>query len=314
MNKTMNNNVIGLHHVTAIASDAKRNYDFYTKVLGLRFVKKTVNFDDPNTYHLYYGNYPAEPGTILTFFPWPNIMSGRRGTGQATETGFSVPEGSLDFWVKRLDAHGITYNKPATKFGEEYLTVLDPDGMKLELTVSAKPDARQQHITSEIDTSKAIRGFQNVTITQADIKGTADVLTDLLDYELAEQQVNRYRFVNKNAPTASGIDLVEAPGERRGHVAGGSVHHVAFRVKDDATEMALRAKIEAKGFNITPQIDRNYFHSLYFREPGGVLFEIATDNPGFMVDEPLEHLGESLKLPAMYESRRAAIEAVLPQM
>jgi glyoxalase family protein len=310
----MNNNVIGLHHVTAIASDAKRNYDFYTKVLGLRFVKKTVNFDDPNTYHLYYGNYPAEPGTILTFFPWPNIMPGRRGTGQATETGFSVPEGSLDFWVKRLDAHGITYNKPATKFGEEYLTVLDPDGMKLELTVSAKPDARQQHLTSEIDTSKAIRGFQNVTITQADIKGTADVLTDLLDYELAEQQVNRYRFVNKNAPTASVIDLVEVPGERRGHVAGGSVHHVAFRVKDDATEMALRAKIEAKGFNITPQIDRNYFHSLYFREPGGVLFEIATDNPGFMVDEPLEHLGESLKLPAMYESRRAAIEAVLPVM
>jgi glyoxalase family protein len=310
----MNNNVIGLHHVTAIASDAKRNYDFYTKVLGLRFVKKTVNFDDPNTYHLYYGNYPAEPGTILTFFPWPNIMPGRRGTGQATKTGFSVPEGSLDFWVKRLDAHGITYNKPATKFGEEYLTVLDPDGMKLELTVSAKPDARQQHITSEIDTSKAIRGFQSVTITQADIKGTADVLTDLLDYELAEQQVNRYRFVNKNAPTASVIDLVEVPGERRGHVAGGSVHHVAFRVKDDATEMALRAKIEAKGFNITPQIDRNYFHSLYFREPGGVLFEIATDNPGFMVDEPLEHLGESLKLPAMYESRRAAIEAVLPVM
>lgn len=310
----MNNNVIGLHHVTAIASDAKRNYDFYTKVLGLRFVKKTVNFDDPNTYHLYYGNYPAEPGTILTFFPWPNIMPGRRGTGQATETGFSVPEGSLDFWVKRLDAHGITYNKPATKFGEEYLTVLDPDGMKLELTVSAKPDARQQHITSEIDASKAIRGFQNVTITQADIKGTADVLTELLDYELAEQQVNRYRFVNKNAPTASVIDLVEAPGERRGHVAGGSVHHVAFRVKDDATEMALRAKIEAKGFNITPQIDRNYFHSLYFREPGGVLFEIATNNPGFTVDEPLEHLGESLKLPAMYESRRAAIEAVLPVM
>lgn len=310
----MNNNVIGLHHVTAIASDAKRNYDFYTKVLGLRFVKKTVNFDDPNTYHLYYGNYPAEPGTILTFFPWPNIMPGRRGTGQATETGFSVPEGSLDFWVKRLDAHGITYNKPATKFGEEYLTVLDPDGMKLELTVSAKPDARQQHITSEIDASKAIRGFQNVTITQADIKSTADVLTELLDYELAEQQVNRYRFVNKNAPTASVIDLVEAPGERRGHVAGGSVHHVAFRVKDDATEMALRAKIEAKGFNITPQIDRNYFHSLYFREPGGVLFEIATNNPGFTVDEPLEHLGESLKLPAMYESRRAAIEAVLPVM
>lgn len=310
----MNNNVIGLHHVTAIAGNAQRNFDFYTNVLGLRFVKKTVNFDDPHTYHFYYGNYAAEPGTILTFFPWQNIVQGRRGTGQATEVGFSVPEGSLDFWLKRFDERGVIYNKPATKFGEEYLTVLDPDGLKLELTVSAKADDRQANTTQEIAINKAIKGFQNVSITLNDITGTAEVLTELLDYQLAEQHVNRYRFVNKNIETASVIDLVEAKGERRGHVAGGSVHHIAFRVKDDATELALREKIVAKGFNITEQIDRNYFHSLYFREPGGVLFEIATDNPGFTLDEKLDELGHGLKLPLMYENRRTEIEAVLPKL
>ena len=310
----MNNNVIGLHHVTAIAGNAQRNFDFYTNVLGLRFVKKTVNFDDPHTYHFYYGNYAAEPGTILTFFPWQNIVQGRRGTGQASEVGFSVPEGSLEFWLKRFDERGVIYNKPATKFGEEYLTVLDPDGLKLELTVSAKADDRQANTTQEVDANKAIKGFQNVSITLNDITGTAEVLTELLDYQLAEQHVNRYRFVNKNIETASVIDLVEAKGERRGHVAGGSVHHIAFRVKDDATELALREKIVAKGFNITEQIDRNYFHSLYFREPGGVLFEIATDNPGFTLDEKLDELGHGLKLPLMYENRRAEIEAVLPKL
>lgn len=310
----MNNNVLGLHHVTAIAGNAQRNFDFYTNVLGLRFVKKTVNFDDPHTYHFYYGNYPAEPGTILTFFPWQNIVQGRRGTGQASEVGFSVPEGSLDFWLKRFDERGVIYNKPATKFGEEYLTVLDPDGLKLELTVSAKTDDRQANTTQEVDASKAIKGFQNVSITLNDITGTAEVLTELLDYQLVEQHVNRYRFVNKNIETASVIDLVEAKGERRGHVAGGSIHHIAFRVKDDAAELALREKIVAKGFNVTEQIDRNYFHSLYFREPGGVLFEVATDNPGFTLDENLDELGHSLKLPLMYENRRAEIEAVLPKL
>ncbi|MFN8354077.1 MAG: ring-cleaving dioxygenase [Spirosomataceae bacterium] len=308
----MNNNVLGLHHVTAIAGNAQRNFDFYTNILGLRFVKKTVNFDDPHTYHFYYGNYPAEPGTILTFFPWGTVVPGRRGPGQATEIGFSVPAGSLDFWLKRFEQHGVIYNKPATKFGEEYLTFLDPDGLKMELTVSAQPDNRQPNVVTDIDESAAIKGFQNVTLTLANAQPTAEVLTELLDYQLVEQNVNRYRFVNTNVGTASVIDLVEAPGERRGHVAGGSVHHVAFRVKDDATHLALREKIAAKGYQVTDQIDRNYFHSIYFREPGGVLFEVATDNPGFTADEPLNDLGNGLKLPAMYEGRRAEIEAVLP--
>jgi glyoxalase family protein len=305
--------VLGLHHVTAIAGDAKKNYDFYTQVLGMRFVKRTVNFDDPQTYHFYYGNYAAEPGTIWTFFPWGNaVPRGRRGTGQATEVGFSVPARSLDFWMKRLEAHNVIFNKPAQKFGEEYLTVLDPDGLKLELTATGTPDDRQPHVTDEIGAEKAIRGFSGVTLTLANVEPTAEILTGLLDYQLVEEHVNRYRFVNPNAPTANVIDLVAVPSEGRGHVAGGSVHHVAFRVADDATQLALREKILAKGLHVTEQIDRNYFHSLYFREPGGVLFEIATDHPGFTADESLEELGTHLKLPPQFERHRAELEAVLP--
>lgn len=307
--------VQGLHHVTAIAGSARRNFDFYTKVLGLRFVKKTVNFDDPHTYHFYFGNYAAEPGTILTFFPWGDgIQPGRRGPGQVTETAFSVPEGSLDFWLKRLEAHNVIYNKPSRKFGEDYLTLLDPDGLKLELTISARGDARQPNVTEEVAGNVAIRGFHAVTLTLADVQPTAEILTELLDFQMLEHQVNRYRFLSRNATTAAIVDLVEAPGERHGHVAGGSVHHVAFRVANDEAQMALRERIVARGFQITEQIDRNYFHSLYFREPGGVLFEIATDNPGFTADESLGSLGQSLKLPAMYERRRAEIEAALPEL
>ncbi len=307
--------VQGLHHVTAIAGNARRNFDFYTNVLGLRFVKRTVNFDDPHTYHFYFGNYAAEPGTILTFFPWGDgTPTGRRGTGQATETAFSVPEGSLDFWQKRLEAHNVIYNKPSRKFGEDYLTLLDPDGLKLELTISARGDSRQPNVTDEVGENVALRGFHAVTISLANVQPTAEILTELLGYQMLEHQVNRYRFLSRNTTTAALIDLVEAPGEGRGHVAGGSVHHVAFRVANDDVQMALREKIAARGLQITEQIDRNYFHSLYFREPGGVLFEIATDNPGFTADEPLFGLGQDLKLPAQYERRRAEIEAALPEL
>jgi glyoxalase family protein len=310
----MENKILGLHHVTAIAGNAKRNLDFYTRILELRFIKKTVNFDDPHTYHFYYGDYYGSPGTILTFFPWEGTVSGRRGTGQATEVGFSVPAGSLDFWLNRLKAHNIIYNKPATKFEEEYLTVLDPDGLKLELVVAAQPDSRTGHETSEISGQQAIKGFHNVTLTLNSIKPTADILTGIFGYKLLSEHVNRYRFATDAIDHAAIIDLVEAPGEMSGHIAGGSVHHIAFRVKDDAAEMKMRELIVNKGFQITPQIDRNYFHSLYFREPGGVLFEIATDNPGFTADEPLEDLGKNLKLPAQYEAYREEIKKALPPL
>lgn len=310
----MENTILGLHHITAIAGNAKVNHDFYTRVLGLRLIKKTVNFDDPNTYHLYYGNETGDPGTILTFFPWEGIAAGRRGARQATEIGYSVPEGSLDFWQDRLDKNNVIYNKTAEKFGEKYLTFLDPDGLKFELTVSKNKDNRAPWITSEINADHAILGFHQVTITTNKIDKTAEILTQVFGYTLSETLVNRSRFITDAVQQAAIVDLVEAPGEVAGHVAGGSVHHVAFRVKDEQTLMYFRDKIAAMGLHITEKIDRNYFYSLYFREPGGVLFELATDNPGFSVDEPLNELGQNLKLPAQYENQRAEIESILPKL
>ncbi|WP_449436440.1 ring-cleaving dioxygenase [Pedobacter steynii] len=310
----MNNRILGLHHITAIAGNAKRNYDFYTRILGLRLIKKTVNFDDPHTYHFYYGDEQGTPGSILTFFPWEGIMNGRRGSRQATEIGYSVPAGSLEFWQKRFEENNVIYNKPAEKFGERYLTFLDPDGLKFELTEAKTPDARAQWTTAEIGKENAVHGFHHVTITANKTDGTAKVLTDIFGYKLEKTEVNRSRFVTDAVEYAAIVDLVEAPGEAVGHVAGGSVHHVAFRVKDEATLMYFRDKVVAMGLNITEKIDRNYFYSLYFREPGGVLFEIATDNPGFTVDESLEELGANLKLPAQYESNRVEIEGILPKI
>lgn len=310
----MEHKILGLHHITAIAGSAKVNYDFYTRVLGLRLIKKTVNFDDPKTYHLYYGDEVGSAGTILTFFPWEGIATGRRGARQATEIGYSVPAGSLDFWQERLEKNNVIYNKRAEKFGEQYLTFLDPDGLKFELTVSKNKDDRKPWLTEDISAEHAILGFHNVTITSNKIDKTAEILTGVFGYTLSEKQVNRSRFITDTVEQANLIDLVEAPGEMAGHVAGGSVHHVAFRVKDETALMYYRDKIAAMGLTITEQIDRNYFYSLYFREPGGVLFEIATENPGFTVDEPLNELGTHLKLPAQYESRRTEIESILPKL
>lgn len=310
----MENKITGLHHITAIAGNAKVNYDFYTRVLGLRLIKKTVNFDDPKTYHLYYGDETGSAGTILTFFPWEGIASGRRGARQATEIGYSVPEGSLDFWQERLEKNNVIYNKKSEKFGEEYLTFLDPDGLKFELTVAKNKDNRKPWLTSDITAENAILGFHNVTITSNKIEKTAEVLTEVFGYKLSEKQVNRSRFTVDTVAQANIVDLVEAPGEIAGHVAGGSVHHVAFRVKDEETLMYYRDKIAAMGLSITEKIDRNYFYSLYFREPGGVLFELATENPGFMVDEPQDELGTHLKLPLQYESKRSELESILPKL
>ena len=308
----MENKILGLHHITAIAGDAKRNFNFYSNILGLRFIKKTVNFDDPGTYHFYFGDEVGSAGTILTFFPWgEGIQQGRKGAGMATEIGYSVPKGSLDFWQKRFEQYNVIYNKPAEKFGEKYLTFLDPDGLKLELIESKTGDDRKPWETAEVKADVATRGFHNITLTLNSIKATAAILTEIFGYKLIDQDVNRYRYATDAVENAAIVDLVELAEEKRGHVANGSVHHVAFRVQNDEILMHFREKIEEYGLSITPQIDRNYFHSLYFREPGGVLFEIATENPGFTVDESLEELGQNLKLPEQYESDRAAIEAHL---
>ena len=308
----MSSAIKGIHHITAIAGNAKRNVDFYTRVLGLRLVKKTVNFDDPHTYHFYYGDKVGTPGTILTFFPWEGITTGRTGARQVTEIGYSVPENSFDFWQKWFEDNNVIYNKPAEKFGEQYLAFLDPDGLKIELTVPKKTDTREPWVTGEVSAENATRGFHQITITSNKMEATAKILIEVFGYKLSEEYVNRFRFVTDAVENAAIVDIVEIPSEMAGHVAGGSVHHVAFRVENDDILMQYRAKIVDRGLNITEKIDRNYFYSLYFREPGGVLFEIATENPGFAVDEAVEQLGTGLKLPWQYESIRNEIEKSLP--
>ena len=310
----MENKVLGLHHITAIAGDAKRNYDFYTRVLGLRFIKKTVNFDDPGTYHFYFGDEIGSPGTILTFFPWEGVAQGRQGTGMATDIGYSVPEKSLQFWTERLNNNKVRITGSGTRFGESYLSFEDPDRLPLTMIISSSGDTRKPWETKEVSASVATKGFHSVTLSLRSIAATAKVLTDIFDYTLKKQEGNRYRFVTNAIQGAAIIDLVENPHNARAINAGGTIHHVAFRVKDEDVLMHFRGKVLDHGLNITPKIDRNYFFSLYFREPGGVLFELATDNPGFSVDEPVAELGTHLKLPPQYEASRSEIEKVLPAL
>ncbi|MFD1001423.1 ring-cleaving dioxygenase [Ohtaekwangia kribbensis] len=310
----MENKVLGIHHITAIAGSAKRNYEFYTKVLGLRMVKKTVNFDDPGTYHFYFGDEVGTPGSILTFFPWEGITTGRNGAGMATEIGYSVPGKSFEFWTDRFQKNNVKVTGTGERFGEQYISFEDPDGLKLALIIPKQADLRKPWETTDVKSAVATKGFHSITLTLRDIKATASVLTDIFEYTLEGQEGNRYRYSTKAIENAAIVDLVQVPGEGGGIGGSGTIHHVAFRVKDESILMYFREKVLKKGLNITPKIDRNYFFSLYFREPGGVLFEIATDNPGFDVDEPVSELGTNLKLPAQYESNRKEIEQVLPAL
>lgn len=308
----METKVLGIHHITAIAGDAKRNYDFYTRILGLRFIKKTVNFDDPETYHFYFGDEAGTPGTILTFFPWQGITRGKQGIGMATEIGYAVPEKSLEFWWDHFRKNNVRVTGSGKRFGEEYLAFEDPDGIPLTLIIPEAGDERKPWETETVKASVATRGFHSISLTLRSVTQTARVLTEIFDYSLLKQEGNRYRYKTSAINSASIVDLVELPEMARGINAGGTIHHVAFRVRNEAVLMEFREKVLQHGLNITPKIDRNYFFSLYFREPGGVLFELATDNPGFTVDETLDELGTHLKLPPQYESSRAEIEKVLP--
>lgn len=310
----MENKILGLHHITAIAGNAKRNLDFYTKVLGQRLVKKTVNFDDPGTYHFYFGDEKGTPGSILTFFPWEGIGKGRTGTGMATDIGYAVPQDSLEFWAQRFKQFNVPHDEVAERFGEKYLHFQDPDGLKIDLVVPGKEDNRAPWEVDGINTNIATRGFHSVTLTLKDVKPTATVLTDILGYTLLKQEGNRYRFVTDAVENASFVDIIEAPHLAPGINSAGTNHHVAFRVKDEHILMDYREKVLSKGLNITQKIDRDYFFSLYFREPGGVLFELATENPGFDKDEPISELGTHLKLPRQYEGARAEIEKILPKL
>jgi len=304
----------GVHHITAITADAPRNVDFYARVLGLRLVKKTVNFDDPGTYHLYYGDEQGQPGTILTFFPWEHAAAGHLGVGETQETAFRIPEGALGYWTHRLLEKGVAHGAPEKRFGETVLPFTDPDGMRFALVAVPGAESESAWAAGEIAAEHAVRGFHGVTLLVNDAAPTAAILTDVLGFsEVArEGALARYRG---DAAMGAHVDLREAGEFPRGRMGRGSVHHIAFRAPDDATQAAMAEKLAANHrMHPTGQKDRNYFRSIYFREPNGILFEIATDQPGFAVDEPASALGRSLKLPPFLEPRRAELEATLPPL
>jgi glyoxalase family protein len=306
----------GIHHITAIAGDARRNVDFYTRVLGLRLIKKTVNFDDPGAYHLYYGDEGGSPGTILTFFPWAGVPQGRAGPGQAVEIGFLAPVGSLGYWTHRLLEHGVPHEAVADRLGDRVLPFRDPDGLHLSLVFS--PEASVQPGWSEggVPEAHAVRGFWNVTLWAQDPAASARMLTQAFGWRKAESEdeLGLTRYTAPGAGLATHIDLRSAAGFPAGGMGAGSIHHVAFRAGDDAAQAAMAKALRALGIAATEQKDRQYFRSIYFREPSGVLFEIATDAPGFTIDEPLATLGQALKLPPWLEPQRAAIEERLPPL
>jgi glyoxalase family protein len=306
----MPNPIKGLHHVTAIASDPQANLDFYTEVLGLRFVKRTVNFDDPGTYHFYFGDDAGTPGTILTFFPWPGARRGQAGAGEVTHTAFSIPAGSISYWEQRLTEKGVLVEHTGKRFAEDVLTFADPDGMKLELVAHADAPEIVAPRYADVPAEHAIRGFFGVTMLHQEL-APSEAALNLLGFVRAAEEGNRTRF-RSAAGTALGnqIDIVTDPNASYGRNGAGSVHHIAFRATDAADQLEWREKI-ATQLSVTTVQQRDYFESIYFREPGGVLYELATDTPGFAIDEPLETLGEALRIPKWLEPQRALIEARL---
>jgi glyoxalase family protein len=304
----------GIHHVTAISGPAARNLEFYTRVLGLRLVKKTVNFDDPGTYHLYYGDETGQPGTILTFFPWAHAAPARLGVGETQETLFRIPLGSLGFWTQRFVEKGVRHEAIGTRFGERVLAFQDPDGMRLALVALPGAEAGSW-TTGDIPAEHAIAGFHSVGLLVPDAAPTGAILTDVFGFTELAREGSTIRYRAEGTASGGVVDLTAAPGAARGRLGAGTVHHVAFRAADDEAEFAMMRRLaENHGIQTTEQKDRNYFRSLYFREPGGVLFEIATDVPGFAADEPQATLGQSLKLPDFLEARRSAIETALPAL
>jgi glyoxalase family protein len=330
--------IAGIHHVTALAGDPQANADFYTGVLGLRLVKKTVNYDDPGTYHLYYGDELGRPGTLLTFFPWPHARRGQLGAGQATATSFSVPEGSFAYWTERLRRSGTVHDEPRRRGeDEEYLRLLDPDGLELELVAHPGSASGAPWEGGPVAGEHAIRGLFAVTIVEWNADRTADMLTGTLGFQLEAQAGSRFRFAAgapaavPGAPAAAAgegrqqaapppavrgqgtrLDLLAQPTAGRGRISAGTVHHVAWRVAGDREQAAWHRDLIAGGHHVSPIMDRRYFHSIYFREPGGVLFEIATDTPGMTTDESVARLGSGLRLPPWLEASRPEIEAALP--
>ena len=305
----------GIHHVTAIASDPQRNLDFYAGVLGMRLVKRTVNFDDPTTYHFYFGDREGAPGSLLTFFSWPGSNRGRQGDGQAAVTSLAIVPSAVGFWMERFIQHRVEFEHPKTQFGDErVISFRDPDGMLCELIAHPSAESGSGWMTDSIPIEHSIRGVYSVTLWLESCDLTGKLLVDSLGFKPAREQASIFRYAATSGGLGSVVDLRCVPGLWPGVSGAGTVHHVAFRAPTNRAQLAFREALVEKGLNVTPQIDRDYFQSIYFREPGGVLFEIATDKPGFIIDEPLDSLGSSLRLPLWLESRRFEIEALLPNI
>lgn len=309
----MEQNVLGIHHVTAITGDPQPNLDFYAGILGLRFVKKTVNFDAPDTYHFYYGDEVGHPGTILTFFSWPGYRGGRRGNGQVTTTAFIVPAASFAYWRERLASYNVQIEEQVERFGEQVLAFTDHEGLGLALV--AQPGAEQISGWSggPVPAEHAIRGFHSVTLSVSRYDATVALLTRGMGFQEVGKEGNRTRFLApaEGEGIARIVDVLNLPAGQRGIESVGTVHHVAWRTANDDEQLLWRARMSELGMQVTPVLDRTYFHSIYFREPSGILFEIATDQPGFPVDEPVSELGTHLKLPPWLESHRPEIEQSL---
>lgn len=298
--------VTGIHHITALADDAQKNVDFYAGILGLRMVKRTINFDAPNVYHLYYGNETGSPGTIMTFFPYKGLAPGRHGKGQMTVTSFSVPATSLDYWLKRLRKFNINHTEPQQRFDDEVFVYFeDVHGLGLELVFN-KGDQRSGFSYGQIPQEYAVKGFYGAVLSEEGYELTASLLEGM-DHKLIAEKGNRIRY-SASGVAGDFVDILWAPDTVRGLGGSGTIHHIAFATPDDTTQLEAREKLLSKGHQVTPVMDRQYFHSIYFREPGGVLFEIATNPPGFAIDESVARLGEELKLPPWYESSREKIE------
>lgn len=308
------NAIQGLHHITAMARDPQKNLSFYARVLGQRLVKTTVNFDDPGTYHLYYGDKTGTPGTIMTFFPWPNMVQGTPGAGETGEVAYTIPEGTAAYWTNRLQQMGYAPKAGDTRFGETVLLFRDPDNMQLALIESNSAGETLHWEEGPVAADKAIRGFHSVTLWLHSVAETGRLLTEQLGYTADGQEGNRYRFKAAGDGTGLYVDLLALPDLAPGRFGAGSVHHIAFRTRDDEEQLAYLKALRDAGEQVTPVRDRQYFHSIYFRSPGGVLFEVATDAPGFLYDEPVASLGQSLKLPSWLEARRGEIETALPTL
>lgn len=309
----MNAHLTGLHHVTAIASDPQRNVDFYTGVLGLRLVKRTVNFDDPSAYHLYYGDETGSPGSLVTFFYWPGRASrGRVGGGQMTTLTFSVATASLDGWQARLTRSGVAVHR-LRRMGEAVLAFADPDGIPVEL-VGVDGDTRPGWTGAGITAGAAVRGLHTAVLTVRDASRTAALLTSTMDLVARGTEGNRTRYAAGAGGSGCLVDVIEDPAAPAGSGGSGTIHHVAFRVADDAAERAMQQRLDEAGYKVSAVHDRNYFRSIYYRERNGILFEIATDVPGFAHDEPVASLGSDLKLPAQFEPFRSQITAALPEL